>query len=352
MISKKSHSALLAKYFAQYKKKPRSKVFAPLAESFRRLGMLEDAFKILKEGIKHNPNYPLGYIVLAHCYFDQEKFDLTYHTLRPLVGNHLDNISMQKIFAQACLKIGHNEEALETYKYLLFLNPRDKFFAEEVKKLEDDLLIGHKALSLDQLVKAPDLMEVRRIESLEDDWIQVDFNEKFVEEEKQIKVDYESNEDDWVMNKPQKEVVHSILQSPAVEKRDLEDEYYADEFSDEPPIEEDTLDTNQIDSPIVSHTLIDLYCAQSYFDKAIELLDQIIQSNPNDQRSKEKLNQVKIMRDLKKPELHLVKEEDGHEELISIIENQVKQKNPKKEILENKYQLFLNAIKEKAQLAR
>jgi len=41
VLGKKNQSAVLAKYFGMYKKNPRSKVFAPLAESFRKLGMLD-----------------------------------------------------------------------------------------------------------------------------------------------------------------------------------------------------------------------------------------------------------------------------------------------------------------------
>jgi tetratricopeptide (TPR) repeat protein len=177
MLGKKNQSAVLAKYFSMYKKNPRSKVFAPLAESFRKLGLLDDAFKILKDGIRYHPNYTLGYIVLAHCYFDQGKFELTYNTLRPIISQNADNISLQKIFAQACMNLGYLDEALDIYKYLLFMNPRDKFFIDQVKKLEDDLQVGHKKLSLDQLMKAPDLEKIPASTTMDDDWVQVDFNQ-------------------------------------------------------------------------------------------------------------------------------------------------------------------------------
>ncbi len=337
----------MAKYYAQFKKKPRSKVFAPLAESFRRLGMLDDAFKILREGIKNHPNYPLGYIVLAHCYYDQEKYDLTYHTLRPFVSKNADNISMQKIFAEACLKIGHHDEALETYKYLLFLNPRDKFFAEQVKKLEDDLKIGHKVLSVDQLIRAPGLVEKNNVETLDDDWIQVDFNEYFTQPEKTEDKSLLSVNEDWVMSKPST-ISHPILKTEEIQERDLEDEYFADEFEKEHGPSEEAGSETKIDEPIVSHTLIDLYCAQDYFDKAVELLEKIIELNPSDKISNEKLVQVKKLRDSKKTSLKMVDEQDGHDELISIIEHQVKQASPKKDLIEKKFQMFLNALKERS----
>jgi tetratricopeptide (TPR) repeat protein len=231
MPVKKNNSALLAKYFAMYKKNPKSKVFAPLAESFRKLGMLDEALKVLREGIRYHPNYALGYIVLAHCYFDQQKFDLTYNTLRPIIGQNADNISLQKIFAQACVELGHLEEALDTYKYLLFLNPRDRFFAQQVKKLEDDLMVGHKKLSIEQLVKAPEMPQLGPVVTQEDDWVQVDFNQQPSASDESVA---EGSDDisGWSMEAPGSNV-HPILRSETIPSRDLEDDFYADEFENE-----------------------------------------------------------------------------------------------------------------------
>ena len=56
-------SALLTKYKYLYEKNPRSKVFAPLAETYRKLGMYKEGIQILRDGIKIHPSYTLGYIV-------------------------------------------------------------------------------------------------------------------------------------------------------------------------------------------------------------------------------------------------------------------------------------------------
>lgn len=360
MVGKKNQSALLAKYFSMYKKNPRSRVFAPLAESFRKLGMLEDAYKILKEGIRHHPTYALGYIVLAHCYYDEQKYELTYNTLRPFISQNADNISLQKIFAQACVNLGHLEEALDTYKYLLFMNPKDKNFAEQVKRLEDDLMVGHKKLTLDQLIKSPDMPVIReeRSSSIDDDWVQVDFNRPAPKPEPQPLIEekkpetpakpQEPQEDQWVMKKAGIDE-HPILKSEKIEEKELDDEFFADEFADEGDIDDVNASSIQSDAPIVSHTLIDLYCAQHYYDKAIELLEKILELNPSDIRSKEKLTKVLEMKKSHSggPK-EVPTEEDGHDELISIIETQVKTKSPQEIKIQASFEQFLTLVKEKA----
>lgn len=361
MVGKKNQSALLAKYFSMYKKNPSSRVFAPLAESFRKLGMLDDAYKILKDGIRKHPNYALGYIVLAHCYYDEEKYELTYNTLRPIINQNADNISLQKIFAQACVNLGNLDEALDTYKYLLFLNPKDKFFAEQVKRLEDDLMVGHKKLTLDQIIKSPDIPVIKedRTNSFDDDWVQVDFNRPAPKPEPQPLLEEKKPEpkpeptapveDQWEMKKPGLDE-HPILKTDKIEEKTLDDEFFADEFAEEGDIDEVNASSIQAETPIVSHTLIDLYCAQHYYDKAIELLEKILELNPNDLRSQDKLEKVIALKKAHSPsELKEVpSEEEGHDELISIIETQVKTKSPQEIKIQKSFEQFLFLIKEKA----
>jgi tetratricopeptide (TPR) repeat protein len=357
MVGKKNQSALLAKYFNMYKKNPRGRVFAPLAESFRKLGMLEDAYKILREGIRNHPDYTLGYIVLAHCYFDEHKYELTYNTLRPIINKNADNISLQKIFGQACIQLGHLEEALDTFKYLLFMNPKDKYFSEQVKRLEDDLLVGHKKLSLEQLIQAPNLPDAAPpAESVDDDWVQVDFNKPKKESTPELievkKEELPEDEDQWVMQKGSLND-HPLLKEEEVPARSLEDDFYADEFEEEGDIDEVNAGAISVDAPIVSHTLIDLYCAQHYYDKAIELLDKILELNPDDKASIEKLKKVKELKLSAGPiKVEEETEQDGHDELISIIENQVKLKSPKEMKLEAALQQFLAMVKDRAEAHR
>ena len=85
---------ILVKYQKLYDDDPRSKVFAPLAEIYRKLGMKDRALEILREGIKQNPSYVLGYLGLAAYYFEENKFQLCYSTLRPFVSENRDNLRL------------------------------------------------------------------------------------------------------------------------------------------------------------------------------------------------------------------------------------------------------------------
>jgi tetratricopeptide (TPR) repeat protein len=324
---KRPASALLSKYLAQYRRQPSSRVFAPLAESYRKLGMIDEALKILKEGIKRHPTYVLGYLVLSQCYFDQKKFDQTYDLLRPLISNNRDNLSLQKLFGQVCLNLGHNEEALETYKFLLFLNPTDKFYAHQVKKLEDDLVPTETKISKSLIARSP--KPSGPFDSQEDDWSMVSFENK-----NQVP----QSEDQWVVEKPKETVIDKFNNENdwQVMSRSIDDDFFSD---DEVSPEDSDLPDHQQVAPMASHTLVDLYIAQNHIEPAIDLLKSIIRANPNDERSKIKLNEIETsMVNLS----YKSTESAGHDELLRIIEDKVHLPDIGK--IEKAYRLFLQHL--------
>ena len=59
---------LFLRYYKQWQSNPSSVVFAPIADFFVSYGMLDDAIKVCKEGLKRNPDLISGHIVLARAY--------------------------------------------------------------------------------------------------------------------------------------------------------------------------------------------------------------------------------------------------------------------------------------------
>jgi tetratricopeptide (TPR) repeat protein len=293
MSEKKTKSSLLAKYLNLYERDSSSRVFAPLAQSYRKLGMLDEAFKVLKEGISKHPTYALGYVILGNCYYDKEDYDSCYQTLRPFVADNRDNLILLKIFANCCVKIGNLQEALESYKYLLLSNPRDIEAQEKIKLLEDDLCIEEETVHLPKYDND--------FSSDEDDWVHVSFSEEKAESEQ---------DSEWALLESKKE-------------------------------EED---------PVVTLTLVDLYLAQGHLDKAEDLLDKFEQLHPNSTDIKLKRKHIyKIKEDSASPgERGPTSEEESHDRLLNIIDKKVKNNGNKAEILQKKLEYFLDLINEKS----
>lgn len=332
MSKKQKTSSLLAKYSALYERNPRSRVFAPLAEAHRKLGMVDEAFKILREGIKRHPSYVMGYVVLGHCYFDQQQYELAYNAVRPFVSENLENISLQKLFAQICINLGYLEEALQTFKYLLLINPKDEYVAEQVKLLEDDLIA-------ETITGTPGVGDEGFSED-EDEWVQVDFNKR---------KDYSEPDESeaWSMEGPEAKLNSFIndvqKEKLEVQERFLDDDYYFEDY-DNSESEKEPEDAERGESePIITHTLVDLYIRQGHTGKAIELLESIIDLHPEDQASQRKLESLKN-KDQKA--LSLEVGEEKAPDLANLVEEKVKSgKEKAKRELENKLNIFLQKLK-------
>ena len=324
-----SLSPIIVKYEKLLEDDPRSRSFAPLAEAYRQVGLLDKAFDILKKGLRYNPEYLLGYLTLALCYFDKKEYGLAYSTLKPLIAQNRDNLKLQKVFAECAKKTNNLEEALDSYKYLLFLNPKDKEIADQVTLLEEELHEEAIYAKKDSPVFDVDGLKPNPADDKEiDNWVQIDLSAK--------EEDSSDDENEWTVGKPTEEVVARSEESkarPIFEKDDLYDEeaeiiyekaekvVYGDDdknhFSTEDYLSDlddedydDEQDQDQEDdnlitfkrksagevekeiAPVITHTLVDIYLKQGHYSKAREILEKILEVGPKSEEALKKLAEI------------------------------------------------------------
>jgi len=131
-----SQSPLLYDYLRKYQEDPQSRVFAPLAEAYRKAGMVREAIEIAREGLRVHPHFVGGRVALARALFDQRSFDEVVHELEPICRDVPDNLVAQRLLAESCLMLGKIDGALEAFKMLLYFTPGDPEVARLVQELE------------------------------------------------------------------------------------------------------------------------------------------------------------------------------------------------------------------------
>ena len=349
-------SPLFLKYQADYEKNPRSRVFAPLAETYRKLGMTDKAMEILSQGIRFHPTYIMGYLGLSFCYFDLKQYSLAYNTLRPLVEANRDNIRLQKLFADVCLLLGHREEALDTYKYLLFINPRDKEVAAQVSNLEN--LIDEQYKPVHQPIYIPEsefkndfkngddseeLFDINKLENKPlsskadfDDWMALDLSRESKPVAESDPYEFWNLKKGNVTSNATSEPKAKIVE----EERTYEGLQIDLDLDTDESDEEDRENESVSEAPLVTHTLVDLYCGQGHIEKALEVLEKILLLNPKDQKTIKKIQEIKGLMGpyeeerapvLSKPMpvrpnleiLEETSEEDGRKNLMNIFDKKV-----------------------------
>lgn len=133
---KPSDQSLIKKYLSIYKKNPHSKVFALLADLYRKQGAIDKAFRLCKAGLKQHPQFALGHIALALILLDINKLKLAVESLEKAIDLAPENIFAYKLLGQTWLKLKDPEKTLQAYKMVLFLEPGNKNAENIIKKLE------------------------------------------------------------------------------------------------------------------------------------------------------------------------------------------------------------------------
>ena len=119
-------SAEIGKYLDILAKDPNSRVFAPLAEAYRKAGLFDDAVEIALEGLKVHPNYLGGRVALGRAYFEKKQFAEAAAELEKVVKSAPDNIIAHKVLGQIAYSQHDLRGAEKAFKMVLVLDPRDQ----------------------------------------------------------------------------------------------------------------------------------------------------------------------------------------------------------------------------------
>lgn len=129
-------SPIIYDYLKKYQDDPTSRVFAPLAEAYRKAGMIDEAIEICREGLKVHPQFVGGRVALARALFEKKRYPEVIDELVSVTRDVPDNLAAQKLVAESALMLGRVSESLTAYKMLLYFNPTDAETAKIVSELE------------------------------------------------------------------------------------------------------------------------------------------------------------------------------------------------------------------------
>lgn len=121
----------------QIKKAPSPRLYLELSEALRKDNEIEEAIKILKEGMNKYQRYIPLFINLGKIYFENKDWENAIN-----VFNEVIKIDRENTISIKCLAIAYEEkkdyvEAIKKYKFLRVFLPQD----EELKRKIDELEI-------------------------------------------------------------------------------------------------------------------------------------------------------------------------------------------------------------------
>lgn len=132
----KIDSTTVEKYQNILAKDPNSQVFAPLADAYLEMGMLQEAESLARSGIKRHPNLAGGFVVLGKIYRAKSDSEQAIECLRKAVALAPTNILAHQTLGEIFFDEREAKEALKCFKMVLFLNPNAERARKIVQKLE------------------------------------------------------------------------------------------------------------------------------------------------------------------------------------------------------------------------
>jgi tetratricopeptide (TPR) repeat protein len=124
--------------FCKYENAPDSYVFAPLADAYRKSGMLEEALEICKNGLRKHPSYPSGKVVLGKCHFDLGEVDEAQSSFEEVLELDAQNLVALKYLGMIQAGRGDLDAARGHFKRILAIDPDNR----EITSMLEDLQVA------------------------------------------------------------------------------------------------------------------------------------------------------------------------------------------------------------------
>jgi tetratricopeptide (TPR) repeat protein len=117
-------------------KDPNSKLFVPLAEEYRKEGMLDEAIGVLLSGIEKQPGYMSARVSLGKIYVEKAMLTEAQSEFEQVIRSIPDNLYAHKKLADIYRATGDSEQAIRSYKTVLRLNAMDEEALISLSELE------------------------------------------------------------------------------------------------------------------------------------------------------------------------------------------------------------------------
>ena len=119
-------------------KDPNSKLFVPLAEEYKKEGMLDDAISVLLGGIERQPGYMSARVSLGKIYLEKGMMNEARSEFENVVKSIPDNLYAHKKLAEIYRDLGERELSIRSYKTVLNLNALDDDAISNLRDLEGE----------------------------------------------------------------------------------------------------------------------------------------------------------------------------------------------------------------------
>lgn len=327
----KDDTSEIAKLTERISKDPKSKLFVPLAEEYKKAGDLEMSILVLNEGLKNNPGYVTARSFLGRLLLEKGDLPGAQKEFEEVVKAIPDNLMAQRKLGDLYAHQNRTSDALGHYKIALSLNPKDSETAfliaeaeagrdikkhlsklkpaatEEQQKKQETPQTGPPAAvqkpqqaTITAKVQAPksaakeeEPEEVLVVEPLEPAPA-VDLDQELAAKNLGFLTETAQELPPAVAEEEKRDALFSLNEPFADQAAELEEPAYQVEDPFAIEAEGEAEQEKQADD-FTTDTLAELYISQGFFEKAVDIYERMLVDKPNSQGLKDKLTKVRAM---------------------------------------------------------
>jgi len=123
----------------RYRENPKGRNFAPLADAYRKAGLLDNAIELCKSGLERHPDYVSAHIVYGRCLIDQKNDPAAADVFRKVVSLDPENVLGLRLLSEIAVRAGRFEEAVDWLTKLLAADPMNGEAAEALARAKGKL---------------------------------------------------------------------------------------------------------------------------------------------------------------------------------------------------------------------
>lgn len=288
-------------------KDPLSKLFVPLAEEYKKVGMVDEAIKILLTALENQPYYKSAMVALGKMYLHKGMLTEAMEEFEKVVSLIPDNLLAHKKLADIYYKQGNVDRAIKECTIILELNPDD----EDAKTMK---------LSLESRVPQSKVREKEAEEIIPGGQLggfQVTGNldvqnagndSEEIKKPQVYEIDEEVSGAELGIEIPEKftPVEERFVSQELKEFRRIKEQYSGEGISEEKSQKQDEKKVKPVqaaeDRILISmptETMADIYIGQGLYDKAMDVYKEILSSDPENKQIIRKCEKLRMLMESK-----------------------------------------------------
>lgn len=327
-------SSEIAKLMERIAKDPKSKLFVPLAEEYKKVGDIEMSIHVLTEGLKHNPGYITAKSFLGRLLLEKGDIQGARKEFEDVVKAIPDNLLAQRKLGDIYALLGDKDSALARYKTAQSLNPKD----EEIRRLISELEGGRDISSriADGAGSLPASSQVQKPLTPQSQAggqpAPPPAPASHDQDERPLAAQQSEEPEEILYVEPLEEEPAPALSSPgdfdflaegmppeapgevgviddhplpvfepmspgdtAVDVFGVDTREEAASSVSPPPAQEEKPAPSRAADDLTTNTLAELYISQGFYEKAIDIYERLLAENPGNKALEAKLAQVRAM---------------------------------------------------------